>query len=89
MLYSVVNQAARIQLFQTKLTYGMICYPEMFENIFGDDMFQTKLTYGMICYGMPYFFFEIQNSFKLSWLMVWFVIAFPFVAYDFIYFVSN
>ena len=39
-------------------------------------MFQTKLTYGMICYrkyGIPRYFRKL--SFKLSWLMVWFVIS--------------
>ena len=38
-------------LFQTKLTYGMICY-EYRDEIGGGDSarFQTKLTYGMICY---------------------------------------
>ena len=37
--------------FQTKLTYGMICYTFepllLFTTTF---TFQTKLTYGMICY---------------------------------------
>ena len=35
--------------FQTKLTYGMICYFNKYPE-FQEVMFQTKLTYGMICY---------------------------------------
>ena len=39
------------RLFQTKLTYGMICYQAGAQLITGViDAFQTKLTYGMICY---------------------------------------
>ena len=42
--------------FQTKLTYGMICYfissPGM---VLIKPMFQTKLTYGMICYPKKYY----------------------------------
>ena len=38
-------------MFQTKLTYDMICYWTQ-ARIFGirDVSFQTKLTYDMICY---------------------------------------
>ena len=37
--------------FQTKLTYGMICYYVMQRPVYiGGFKFQTKLTYGMICY---------------------------------------
>ena len=36
--------------FQTKLTYGMICYfMDLLQFVTGIT-FQTKLTYGMICY---------------------------------------
>ena len=44
----------------------------------GDDgyMFQTKLTYGMICYDVwTGGAVETADSFKLSWLMEWFVIG--------------
>ena len=36
--------------FQTKLTYGMICYDKMKKFTYSVFQFQTKLTYGMICY---------------------------------------
>ncbi len=36
--------------FQTKLTYGMICYVPTQQQIPIAIAFQTKLTYGMICY---------------------------------------
>ena len=37
--------------FQTKLTYGMICYWSDWQNFTPNFFtFQTKLTYGMICY---------------------------------------
>ena len=37
--------------FQTKLTYGMICYINVNQAIqIAVARFQTKLTYGMICY---------------------------------------
>ena len=36
--------------FQTKLTYGMICYKTNVQLGKLIPMFQTKLTYGMICY---------------------------------------
>ena len=40
-------------MFQTKLTYGMICYLSHLEYIKGQiSAFQTKLTYGMICYAV-------------------------------------
>ena len=38
------------RLFQTKLTYGMICYINDNYNTIIVAWFQTKLTYGMICY---------------------------------------
>ena len=38
--------------FQTKLTYGMICYDKMKKFTYSVFQFQTKLTYGMICYGI-------------------------------------
>ena len=37
-------------LFQTKLTYGMICYNIRNNKQPKSIAFQTKLTYGMICY---------------------------------------
>ena len=37
-------------MFQTKLTYGMICYKGKRIVHYGITRFQTKLTYGMICY---------------------------------------
>ena len=41
-------------------------------------MFQTKLTYGMICYNIENILNNVQFwRFKLSWLMVWFVISIP------------
>ena len=36
--------------FQTKLTYGMICYLYLQNLGQNRQQFQTKLTYGMICY---------------------------------------
>ena len=36
--------------FQTKLTYGMICYLSADSLSLSLHVFQTKLTYGMICY---------------------------------------
>ena len=42
-----VNGASQ---FQTKLTYGMICYKINKGFEISDVEFQTKLTYGMICY---------------------------------------
>ena len=36
--------------FQTKLTYGMICYSGASSSSYQTSGFQTKLTYGMICY---------------------------------------
>ena len=36
--------------FQTKLTYGMICYGKSLLAARASSKFQTKLTYGMICY---------------------------------------
>ena len=61
--------------FQTKLTYGMICYPDELNSETELLAFQTKLTYGMICYlSFLLFYVFYLFSFKLSWLMVWFVI---------------
>ena len=38
-------------MFQTKLTYGMICYIKHKPTFnLWENKFQTKLTYGMICY---------------------------------------
>ena len=37
-------------MFQTKLTYGMICYDTSSDGLVNNTEFQTKLTYGMICY---------------------------------------
>ena len=38
-------------MFQTKLTYGMICYAKKNTiKTIAMIKFQTKLTYGMICY---------------------------------------
>ena len=37
-------------VFQTKLTYGMICYLQTSNAGETESSFQTKLTYGMICY---------------------------------------
>ena len=53
--------------FQTKLTYGMICYA--FVNLQEQPIykFQTKLTYGMICYFLvALLFLKVLYSFKLS-----------------------
>ena len=41
---------AEITRFQTKLTYGMICYKSKSVFNLWEGKFQTKLTYGMICY---------------------------------------
>ena len=46
-------------LFQTKLTYGMICYAMDAALKQAEIKFQTKLTYGMICYN------TLQNLNKL------------------------
>ena len=46
------RKARHKRKFQTKLTYGMICYHHKNLIIFLQGMFQTKLTYGMICYGL-------------------------------------
>ena len=44
-------------LFQTKLTYGMICYATLtYKALWHIPAFQTKLTYGMICYVKALFF---------------------------------
>ena len=40
--------------FQTKLTYGMICYSTLSKSSTVSTTFQTKLTYGMICYSILY-----------------------------------
>ena len=39
--------------FQTKLTYGMICYLTAGTYALLMYQFQTKLTYVMICYANP------------------------------------
>ena len=39
-----------VYAFQTKLTYGMICYNNTTTIFRSFKLFQTKLTYGMICY---------------------------------------
>ena len=53
--------------FQTKLTYGMICYIKAYLQYEYSQKFQTKLTYGMICYCLYIFMPQAQaNSFKLS-----------------------
>ena len=40
----------KVKWFQTKLTYGMICYGVTERLAKTARTFQTKLTYGMICY---------------------------------------
>ena len=51
LLVNHLADGGRWKGFQTKLTYGMICYLNSFIYSFGYCfMFQTKLTYGMICY---------------------------------------
>ena len=49
---SLKTISLRKYLFQTKLTYGMICYVTNSNAGSYVSTFQTKLTYGMICYGM-------------------------------------
>ena len=59
--------------FQTKLTYGMICYFYLFGVAGREITFQTKLTYGMICYGLtPPMFRVSQGLFqtKLTYGMI-------------------
>ena len=55
-------------MFQTKLTYGMICY--LYNNVdvtWEFEGFQTKLTYGMICYGaFKTTIYRFYLCFKLS-----------------------
>ena len=54
MVWFVIRDKYKISilylLFQTKLTYGMICYYNVNLNYLIAGQFQTKLTYGMICY---------------------------------------
>ena len=52
--------------FQTKLTYGMICYTDTARGFLCEFTFQTKLTYGMICYLTLESLLNLFISFKLS-----------------------
>ena len=53
--------------FQTKLTYGMICYSYVAGQCVAGEKFQTKLTYGMICYTNEAADTNTENNrFKLS-----------------------
>ena len=58
--------------FQTKLTYGMICYTLTFSDQYLNVEFQTKLTYGMICYvlGLDNNYYEQLFQTKLTYGMI-------------------
>ena len=49
-----LKKCKEFKQFQTKLTYGMICYVFGLDNDYYEQLFQTKLTYGMICYSAFY-----------------------------------
>ena len=87
---AALEKAIDKSLFQTKLTYGMICYNTRLYII--DTMnkaFQTKLTYGMICYNYlaDDFYINIEFQTKLTYGMIcYFVYLILFFA---LYIVSN
>ena len=63
MIGSIIGSAIK---FQTKLTYGMICYNTAAGGRNNLGLFQTKLTYGMICYLELLGHHRVYLCFKLS-----------------------
>ena len=69
-------------MFQTKLTYGMICY------ILGTRRVKSFWLRFKLSWLMLWFVIKIKNQwvlmvlscFKLSWLMLWFVILYSIAA---------